>query len=86
VAIRDMESALGRPVIATIVSAGATAVMAANAGTPLVIRFPKERITADIHRLARIVAGTEEAASVIPSDKRRWSFASVLRAGSATTN
>ena len=86
VAIRDMESALGRPVIATIVSAGATAVMAANAGTPLVIRFPKERITADIHRLARIVAGTEEAASVIPSDKRRWSFATILRAGSATTN
>jgi pilus assembly protein CpaE len=86
VAIRDMESALGRPVIATIVSAGATAVMAANSGTPLVLRFPKERITADIHRLARIVAGTEEVASVIPSDKRRWSFATLLRAGSATTN
>ncbi len=61
VAIRDMESALGRPVIATIVSAGATAVMAANSGNPLVLRFPKERITQDIYRLARVVAGTEEA-------------------------
>jgi pilus assembly protein CpaE len=86
VAIRDMESALGRPVIATIVSAGATAVMAANSGTPLVLRFPKERITADIHRLARVVAGTEEVTSVLQPDKRRFSFATLLRAGSATTN
>ncbi len=86
VAIRDMESALGRPVIATIVSAGATAVMAANSGTPLVLRFPKEKITADIHRLARIVAGLEEAAPVTQGDRRRWSFATLLRAGSATTN
>jgi pilus assembly protein CpaE len=86
VAIRDMESALGRPVIATIVSAGATAVMAANAGTPLVERFPKERITADIHRLARVVAGTEPATPVTQADKRRWSFATLLKAGSATSN
>lgn len=86
VAIRDMESALGRPVIATIVSAGATAVMAANSGTPLVLRFPKERITTDIYRLARVVAGQEEMKSVIQTDKRRWSFATLLRAGSATPN
>jgi pilus assembly protein CpaE len=86
VAIRDMEGALGRPVIATIVSAGATAVMAANSGTPLVLRFPKERITADIHRLARVVAGTEPATPVTQADKRRFSFATLLRAGSATTN
>ncbi len=86
VAIRDMESALGRPVIATIVSAGATAVMAANAGTPLVLRFPKERITADMHRLARVVAGTEEPLAVAQSERRRWSFATLLRAGDATSN
>ena len=66
IAIRDMEGALGRPVIATILSAGATAVMAANAGTPLVIRFPKERITQDIHRLARVVAGTEAPRGAAP--------------------
>jgi pilus assembly protein CpaE len=81
VKMRDMESALGRPVLATIVSAGATAVMAANEGQPLVLRFPKERITADIHRLARIVAGTEEASPVGEPDRRRWSFASLLKAG-----
>lgn len=86
VAIRDMESALGRPVIATIVSAGATAVMAANSGTPLVLRFPKERITADLHRLARVVAGTEEPRAVGQTEKRRWSFATILRAGDATSN
>jgi pilus assembly protein CpaE len=85
VAIRDMEGALDRPVIATIVSAGAKAVMAANSGTPLVLRFPKERITADIYRLARIVAGAEPAVSVVAPEKRRWSFA-MLRAGSATPN
>jgi pilus assembly protein CpaE len=86
VAIRDMESALGRPVIATVVSAGATAVMAANAGTPLVIRFPKEKITADIHRLARVVAGTEQPRGAAQPEKRKWSFATLLRAGDAASN
>jgi pilus assembly protein CpaE len=86
VAIRDMESALGRPVIATVVSAGAAAVMAANAGTPLVLRFPKEKITADMHRLARIVAGTEEPRHAVQGEKRRFSFATLLRAGDATSN
>jgi pilus assembly protein CpaE len=86
VAIRDMESALGRPVIATIMSAGAAAVMAANAGTPLVLRFPKEKITADIHRLARVVAGTEEPRHAVQAEKRRFSFATLLRAGDAASN
>lgn len=84
VKIGDMEGALGRPVIATIVSAGATAVMAANSGTPLILRFPKERITADIHRLARVVAGTEEPRGVAETERRKFSFTSLLRAGSAT--
>jgi pilus assembly protein CpaE len=86
VAIRDMESALGRPVIATVTSAGPAAVMAANAGTPLVIRFPKERITQDMHRLARVVAGTEQPRGAVVTEKRRWSFATLLRAGDATSN
>jgi pilus assembly protein CpaE len=86
VAIRDMESALGRPVIATVTSAGPAAVMAANAGTPLIIRFPKEKITADIHRLARVVAGTEQPRGTTQTEKRRWSFATLLRAGDATSN
>jgi pilus assembly protein CpaE len=86
VAIRDMESALGRPVIATVTSAGPAAVMAANAGTPLIIRFPKEKITADIHRLARVVAGTEQPRGATQTEKRRWSFATLLRAGDATSN
>jgi MinD-like ATPase involved in chromosome partitioning or flagellar assembly len=73
-------------VIATIVSAGATAVMAANAGTPLVIRFPKEKITSDIHRLARVVAGTEQPRGATQTEKRRWSFATLLRAGDAASN
>jgi hypothetical protein len=55
--------------------------MAANEGQPLVLRFPKERITADIHRLARIVAGTERATPVGEADRRRWSFAALLKAG-----
>jgi pilus assembly protein CpaE len=81
VALKDMEGALGRPILATIVSAGATAVMAANEGAPLVIRFPKERITADIHRLARIVSGAEEASPLKQPERRRFSFAALLRAG-----
>ena len=72
--------------IATIVSAGATAVMAANSGNPLVLRFPKERITQDIYRLARVVAGTEEARQAGQPERRRFSFATLLRAGNATPN
>jgi hypothetical protein len=60
--------------------------MAANAGTPLIIRFPKEKITADIHRLARVVAGTEQPRGTTQTEKRRWSFATLLRAGDATSN
>jgi hypothetical protein len=60
--------------------------MAANAGTPLVLRFPKEKITADMHRLARIVAGTEEPRHAVQGEKRRFSFATLLRAGDATSN
>jgi pilus assembly protein CpaE len=80
VAMKDIESALGRPVLATVVSAGATAVAAANEGTPLILKYPKERITTDVFRLARIVAGTEEANPVRQPERRRWSFATLLRA------
>lgn len=81
VALEDMEAALGRPIMATIGSAGRTAVLAANEGSPLVLRFPKERITADIHRLARIVSGAEQAGPVRQPERRRFSFAALLRAG-----
>ena len=70
IAVKDMASALGLPVMATVVSAGPRAVTAANEGRPLVIRFPKERIASDIHNIARMVARNEEAPQ--PEARRRW--------------
>jgi len=54
--LRDMESALGLPVAATIVSSGPKAVMAMNEGRPLVLKYPREPVANDLHRVARLVS------------------------------
>jgi hypothetical protein len=48
-------------VSATIVSNGPKAVLAANEGTPLISRFPRERISTDLHGVARLLAREEAA-------------------------
>jgi pilus assembly protein CpaE len=54
-----LAAALGRPVDATIVSAGKPVLAAGNLGKPLVMtdRDGKERITRDLHRLVARIAG-----------------------------
>jgi pilus assembly protein CpaE len=69
----DMESALGLPVSATVVSNGPRAVIASNEGKPIITKFPKEKIADDLHRVARLVIEPRAQSSVAPAkSSRRW--------------
>lgn len=61
--IKDMETTLGLPVSATVVSNGPKAVIASNEGRPVVTKFPREKIADDLHSVARLVTQPESAAS-----------------------
>lgn len=81
VRLPDIEQALKLPVSATIVSNGPKAVIAANEGTPLVRRFPKERVSNDMHGVARLVTSHDEAQA--PAQARRsWLQSFVSRTSS----
>lgn len=61
--IKDMETTLGLPVAATVVSNGPKAVIASNEGRPVVTKFPREKIADDLHSVARLVTQPEGPAS-----------------------
>jgi pilus assembly protein CpaE len=79
VAISEMATALGVPVAATVISSGPRAVQAANEGQPLVTRFPSERVSNDLHAVARLVAGPAASPSTEES-RRRFALPSFQRA------
>ncbi len=81
VATRDISQALGLPISATIVSNGPMAVIAANEGTPIITKFPKDRISTDLHNVARLV--TRQLAVEAPATTRRWRLPFVSRASNA---
>jgi pilus assembly protein CpaE len=70
----DMESALGLPVSATVVSNGPKSVIASNEGKPIITKFPKEKISDDLHGVARLVTdpGSLATASAAAPASRRW--------------
>ena len=71
----DMESSLGLPVSATVVSNGPRAVIASNEGKPIVTKFPREKIADDLHRVARLVTepdGTSAAPAASKAAKKWW--------------
>lgn len=73
--LADMESALGLPISATVVSNGPKAVIASNEGKPIVTKFPKEKISDDLYGVARLVSGPGSGlatASAGTSASRRW--------------
>ena len=80
--IADIEQALKLPVSATVVSNGPKAVIAANEGSPVVRRFPKERLATDLHDVARLITNRSNEASPEPA-RRSWLSALVSRASSA---
>jgi pilus assembly protein CpaE len=70
--LADMSSTLGLPVSATIVSNGPKAVMAANEGKPVLLKFPREKIADDLHRVARLVTHPEGDPGRAAVRRRRW--------------
>lgn len=69
--IADISSSLGVPVWATVMSNGPKAVVAANRGRPVVNMFPREKISNDMHRVARLISQPQP----VPEPERqagRW--------------
>lgn len=70
VSMDDIAETLGKPVSAMVVSNGPKAVAAANEGMPMVTKFPNERMSTDLHGVARLL--TREAAAPAPVAPRPW--------------
>jgi pilus assembly protein CpaE len=67
----DMSKNLGLPISATVVSDGRKAVIASNEGIPVITKFPKEKISHDLHGVARLITHPNSAAET-DSARRRW--------------
>ena len=74
-----MATALGMPVAATVVSSGPRAVQAMNEGRPLVLRFPNERVSNDLHGIARLLANANQPQPE-PEHRRLFAIPSIQRA------
>jgi len=70
--VEDMAKSLGLPIAATVVSNGPKAIISANEGKPVVTKFPKERISDDLHAVARLISSAGEASQPAPSPARSW--------------
>jgi pilus assembly protein CpaE len=68
----DISSALGLPVAATVVSNGPKAIVASNEGEPVVTKFPKEKISDDLHGVARLISAPEAGKARATATPRRW--------------
>jgi pilus assembly protein CpaE len=73
VRLPDIEQALGLPVSATVVSNGPKAVMASNEGLPVITKFPREKISTDLHNVARVVANGTSIVAPEPVRRSWWS-------------
>jgi MinD-like ATPase involved in chromosome partitioning or flagellar assembly len=71
---QDMSTTLGLPISATIVSNGPKAVMASNEGRPMVLKFPRERMSDDLHAVARLISEPDAGMTgpVPAGGKRGW--------------
>jgi pilus assembly protein CpaE len=70
--VQDMETSLGLPVSATVMSNGPKAVIASNEGHPLVTKFPKEKIADDLHGVARLISQPNGPEAEATPAARRW--------------
>jgi hypothetical protein len=69
----DMESSLGLPISATIVSNGPKSVIASNEGRPIVTKFPREKISDDLHAVARLITQPDgEVAEGVRRGRSWW--------------
>ncbi|HSK94702.1 MAG TPA: AAA family ATPase [Candidatus Angelobacter sp.] len=71
--IPQIESSLGMPVSATVMSNGPKAVIASNEGHPIVTKYPREKIADDLHGVARLISAPEGVLHPsTPAATRRW--------------
>lgn len=72
--VQDMASALGLPIAATVVSNGPKAVIASNEGRPMVTKFPKEKMSDDLHAVARLISQPESVSTgpEMAAGARHW--------------
>lgn len=69
----DMVTSLGLPIAATVVSNGPKAVISSNEGSPIVTKYPREKIADDLHRVARLLSRPDAGATAAaPGGTRRW--------------
>ena len=71
---QDMAKTLGLPISATIVSNGPKAVISSNEGRPMVLKFPREKMSDDLHAVARLVSHPEPMSTGPTAEraKRAW--------------
>ena len=71
---QDMSKTLGLPISATIVSNGPKAVIASNEGRPMVLKFPREKMSDDLHAVARLISEPDAGMTgqVSAAGKRGW--------------
>ena len=73
ISLDDISTSLGLPISATVVSNGPKAVIASNEGRPIVTKFPREKISDDLHRVARLISEPNGAVLTSKSSaSRRW--------------
>jgi pilus assembly protein CpaE len=71
--LADISTSLRLPIAATIVSAGPRAVIAMNEGTPIVTKFPNDKIADDLHSVARLISEPNAVKETPPAAAgRRW--------------
>lgn len=80
VSVDDIAEALGKPIAARIVSNGPKAVAAANEGIPMITKFPNERMSTDLHSVARLL--TQDTSAVKAVAARPWWKAMTARLSS----
>ncbi|MBW3612711.1 MAG: AAA family ATPase [Chloroflexi bacterium] len=71
--VEQMAESLGMPVAATVVSNGPKAIIASNEGHPVISKFPREKISDDLHGVARLISQPDGVLSPArTSTSRRW--------------
>ena len=81
--VEDMATSLRLPISATVVSSGPKAVIASNEGKPIVTKFPKDKISDDLHRVARLISqpDAQPVTAARPATRKWWA-----RIGTRTSN
>ena len=81
--IDDIATTLRLPISATVVSSGPKAVIASNEGKPLVTKFPNDKVSDDLHRVARLISQPDvtPVQEATPAARKWWT-----RFGTRTSN